>query len=241
MKAVVDESADQRGTGDQPGEDRGAGPAVGVGADQPVDDAEEAAADQEGARDVEPGVRGVRLRQTQPGQRQQNQADRHVQPEDPLPGEVLGEAAADQGPAGDGKSGDGAEDAERHAAAGGGHGGREQGERQRHHDRRTDPLDGPEGDQLIDPGRQGRGGGGAGEDGEPGEEEPPPAEPVTEGRTEHQQHGEGQGVRVHRPFELRQFAAEALADGGQGGGDDKIVERGHEAGDAGDDEGPDRS
>ena len=34
-------------------------------------------------------------------------------------------------------------------------------------------------------------------------------------------------------------AAEVLADGGQGGGDDEVVECRHEAGDAGDDEGPD--
>ena len=52
----------------------------------------------------------------------------------------------------------------RHAAAGGRDGGGEQGERERHHDRGADALDGAGGDQRVDAGREGGRGGGAGED-----------------------------------------------------------------------------
>ena len=75
----------------------------------------------------------------------------------------------------------------------------------------------------------------------PDEEEPAAAEPVAERRAEHQQDGEGEGVGAHRPLQVVQRAAEVLADGGQGGGDDEVVEGRHESGDAGDDEGPDGS
>ena len=44
-----------------------------------------------GAGDVEAGVGAVALGQAQPGERQQADAERDVQPEDPLPGDVLGE------------------------------------------------------------------------------------------------------------------------------------------------------
>ena len=94
---------------------------------------------------------------------------------------------------------------------------------------------------AVDAGRQGRGGGGAGEDDEADEEEPAAAEPVAERRTEHQEDCEGECVGAHRPFQVLQRTAEVLADGGQGGGDDEVVEGRHESGDAGDDEGPDGS
>jgi hypothetical protein len=64
------------------------------------------------------------------------------------------------------------------------------------------------------------------------------AEPVAEGRAEHQQDGEGERVGAHGPFQIVQAPAEVLTNGGQGGGDDEIVEGRHESGDAGDDEGP---
>ncbi|CAM5255908.1 hypothetical protein SVIOM342S_07304 [Streptomyces violaceorubidus] len=64
------------------------------------------------------------------------------------------------------------------------------------------------------------------------------AEAVAEGRAEHQEDGEGERVGAHRPFQVVQRAAQVLADGGQGGGDDEVVQGRHETGDAGDDEGP---
>ena len=65
---------------------------------------------------------------------------------------------------------------------------------------RADALDGAGGDERVDAGRERGGGGGAGEDREAGEEEPAAAEAVAEGGAEHQQHGEGERVRVHRPM-----------------------------------------
>ncbi|MDQ1013937.1 hypothetical protein QFZ43_000486 [Streptomyces afghaniensis] len=44
---------------------------------------------------------------------------------------------------------------------------------------------------------------------------------------------------AHCPFEVLEAAAEVLADGGEGGGDDQVVERGDESGRAGDGHGPD--
>src|SRR5690606_14121026 len=236
--AVEDEADEQRRAGEQAGQDGGAGPAVGGPADQAVDDAEQSAAGEQGAGDVERGPGAVGLREAQTGERDEGEAQRNVQPEDPLPRDVLGEAAADQGSGGHGESVDGAPDAVGGPAPRLGHGGGEQGQRQGHHDRRAGALDRAGGDEGVDAGGEGRGRGRRGEDGEAGDEEAPTAEAVTEGGAEHQQHGEGERVGAHGPFEVVQCAAQVLSDGGQRGGDDEVVQGRHEAGDAGDDEGP---
>ncbi len=236
--AVEDEAQQQDAAGDHRGEHGGAGPAVGLGVDQAVDDAEEAAADEERAGDVEAGARGVGLGEAQAGEREQRDAERDVQPEDPVPGDVLGEAAADERAAGDGEAVDRAPDAVGHAAPLGGDGGGEEGEGQRHRDRGADALDGAGGDQAVDAGGERGGGRGGGEYRHADDEEPAPAEAVAEGGAEHEEDGEGEGVGVHRPLEVLEAAAEVLADGGEGGGDDEVVEGRHEAGDAGDHQRP---
>ena len=79
------------------------------------------------------------------------------------------------------------------------------------------------------------------EDREPDREHPPAPEPVAQRGTRQQQHGEGERVRVDRPFEVLERRAEVRADHGHRGRDDEVVERDHEQRDRGDHECPDRS
>ena len=88
---------------------------------------------------------------------------------------------------------------------GGRDGGGEQGQGQRHHDRGADALDRAGGDERVDAGRERGRGGGAGEDREAHGEEPAAAETVTECGAEHEEDGEGERVRVHRPFQVLQL------------------------------------
>ena len=96
-----------------------------------------------------PWLSGIRRQH----QRDQRQPDRHVEPEDPLPGDPLGDRAADQRPAGDREPVDGEEDAERAAALLRREGGADQGEGERRHRRGAGALDRAGGDQRADRGR----------------------------------------------------------------------------------------
>src|ERR671915_334563 len=63
---------------------------------------------------IEPST--VALGQPPAGERQQRDADRHVDPEDPLPRDAVDHGAADQRPEGDGEAGDPRPGADRQAA-----------------------------------------------------------------------------------------------------------------------------
>ncbi len=86
---------------DEGGEHRGARPAVAVAPHQAEDDAEQADADQ---GHTAPGPDGWRApldsRQLPPGQRDQHDPHRHVEPEDVLPRPTAGDRSADQRPEG---------------------------------------------------------------------------------------------------------------------------------------------
>ena len=87
-------------------------------------------------------------------ERDRQQADRDVDPEDPLPGEAVGDRAADHRPAGDGEAGQALQRAHRRAAPLGREGGADERERERHHERRAHALDGAGGDQRAGVGRE---------------------------------------------------------------------------------------
>ena len=64
--------------------------------------------------------RAVALDQDAAGDGDQGEADRHVDPEDPVPGEAVDDGAADQRAEGDAEAADAGPDAERDAALAGG-------------------------------------------------------------------------------------------------------------------------
>ena len=79
-------------------------------------------------------------------------AERHVDPEDPVPVEALGDRAADQWSGRDTETGDPAPDPDDRAAAVGRERRGEEGQPQGHHDRGTEALDGSEADQDAEVG-----------------------------------------------------------------------------------------
>src|SRR5439155_25596850 len=107
-----DESHEQDDADREGADDRRARPPELVRSDQAPDDGEQATAHEAEAGQVEPGRRAVRLAEAGPGHRDRDQPDRDVDPEDPLPGEALGDGAADERPDRDGETGDSAPRAE---------------------------------------------------------------------------------------------------------------------------------
>ena len=160
-------------------------------------------------------------------------ADRDVDPEDPLPRQSLDHRAADQRAAGHGQAGDRAEDPDRRAAALGREGRAQQGQAERHEQRRAGALHGARGDQPADVGRQRAGGRGRGEERQAEGVEVAPPVAVAERRAGHQQHGEAEVVGVDRPLELLDRGAEVEADRAQRRRHHQRVERRHQRADGG--------
>jgi hypothetical protein len=76
---------------------------------------------------------------------------------------------------------------------------------------------------------------------EPGEEHPPAPEAVAERGAGEQEDGERERVRVDRPLQRLERAAEVCTDRRERDADDQVVERSHEEGDRDDREGPARA
>ena len=214
-------------------DDLRARPAVRVPVDETPDEPEHAAAGEHEPRQVERLVRAVALLEHE-RQRQDDQADRHVQPEDPLPGDPIDDGAADERAGCDGQAGDARPRPERKSALLGRERTRQDGEAQRRHDRTADSLHGSRSDQRVHRGgergrrRSGR------EDGEAQDEQPAAAEAVAEGGAGQQEHRKCQRVGVHRPFELLDRRVEVGPDHRKSGRDDEVVEDDHEQCDGGD-------
>ena len=163
-----------------------------------------------------------------PGERDQREPDRDVEPEDPLPRDPLDDGAADERADRDAEAADPAPDPERRAAPLGRERLGDQGQGERGDDRRAESLQGSRRDQRVDRGRQRRQGRGAGEDPDADPEHPLAAEPVAERGAGDQQHRERQRVGVDRPLERLDRAAEVRSDRRQRDADDEVVERRHE-------------
>ena len=142
------------------------------------------------------------LLQAEERERDQDQPEGDVEPEDPLPGDALHDRAADQRAERDGEAADPAPGAEREAAALGRHGRGEDRQGQRQHDRAAEALDRAGRDQLVR-----RAGASAAiaeapvKIGEPDHEQTAPAEAVAERGAGEEQHREGERVGVDRPLE----------------------------------------
>ena len=204
-------------------------------------DAEHQSDDAEGgehdARDVEPHPHAGDAGQREQRERDRDDGDRHVQPEDRGPVPAVDDRTADDRAECDAEAGDAAPDADRGGPQPVRHRADEQRERQRHGHRGAGALHGTGGDQeRLVPGER-AGGGGEREDGDAEDEDAAAAEPVAETDREEHQGGERERVRVGDPLQPLDVRTEVGMDGGERGGDDEVVERGHEHGHAGREDG----
>ena len=207
---------------------RGAGPAERLRAHEAEDDAEQAAGTERKAAQVERAVWAAALGQPARGQRSEREADGHVDPEDPVPGDALHDGAADERAERDGDAGDARPDADGDAAALLGKGFGEQRERERRDDRGAGALHRARGDQQVGAARQRGGGGGGREHAEAEQEHALAPEAVAERGAGEQQHGVGEHVCVDGPLQRLDRGAELAMDRRQRDADDEVVEHDHE-------------
>ena len=124
-------------------------PAELCAADDAVDDAEQAEPAEREAGQVELVGRAVGLAQAAAGERGEHEADRHVEPEDPVPGDAVDDGAADERAERDAEAGDARPGADREAALLGRERGGEQRQRERRDDRGAGALQRAGGDQRA--------------------------------------------------------------------------------------------
>jgi hypothetical protein len=236
---LPDRECHERDDADADGKDRlDAGPAELVAVDQAPHHGQQAAAREAQAGQIESSRWAAGLFEPERRQGDGDQADRYVDPEDPLPIQALGDRPTDERTDRDGEAGDATPCAERDGSTFRTDGGGQDRQAEWRDDGATDALDRPSEDELTRGGREGCCGRPGGEDRQPDDEQAFAPEPIAERRAGQQQDGEGEGVGIHHPLELRDRGAEIGADDGQGGGDDEVVEGGHEDRECGDQERP---
>ena len=218
-------------------EDERARPAVRVAAHEAEDHAEQAEAHEGDAGHVEALGRPAALAQAARGEGQEQEPERDVEPEDPLPGQPVDDQPAEQRPDGDAEAAHAGPHAQGEPAALGRVGGRQQRQRQRGDDRAPGALQRAGQDERARRRGQGRGGRGEREEGEAGQEDAAAPEAVAERGGRDEQHREGQRVGVDRPLQVLDGRAEVLPDRGQRDRDDEVVQRGHEQRGGDDEEG----
>jgi hypothetical protein len=229
-----DEREQQEGRTAQQRDDQRAAPPFLVAAQQRQHEQQQRAAERHDAGPVDARrVRVARLAQRELGGGERRGPDRDVDEEHPLPAEPVGEHAADERPDGDGHADRGAVGAHRGAAlATGGELLRDQGERDREHDRAADALHGT---GQVEERRIGREPGQQRRDGEHDEadrEHAPAPEPVGERPGGEHERGERQRVGVDDPLQVGEARAEVVADRRQRRVDHGDVEQEHEHRDA---------
>ena len=211
-------------------DDLGTGPADAGRAHQPEDEGERCAARQHEALEVDRRVGAAALRDPAADERERNEADGEVEPEDPAPVEARGDRAARDRPGDQRKPGDAGENAERLAALLARIGGAQQRHRERHDQRGSRTLCGARRNQRGCAAGKRAGEGRRHEQEQPRGEHAPPPEPVAERGAGQEQHREGQIVGVDDPFQRFDRCAEIDADRPERGRDHERVERDHERG-----------
>ena len=190
------------------------------------------------AGQVERPRRAVALGQPASGQREQGEADRHVEPEDPVPRDAVDDAPPTSGPSATPRPEmpDHAPIARPRRSAGNASASRVSVSGVT----MAAPTPWTARAAISAPvvGARAAAGGGDREDGEADEEHAAAAEAVAERGAGEQQDRVGERVRVDRPLERLDRRAEVGADGRQGVGDDEVVEHDHEEGDRDDRESP---
>ena len=170
-----------------------------------------------------------KLAERAPGHPQGHGTQRQVDPEDHRPVQVLGEEAAQHRPG----------DARQHEHAGeialvagpllGRHDVGDDGLRQRDQPAAAQPLQRTGADQRQHRGGESAGGRAQDEDADADQQDLAPAVDVAELAVERCHRGGAEEIGRHHPGQVRQVA-ELAPDGGQGGGDDGLVEGGQEHG-----------
>jgi hypothetical protein len=89
------EAGQEHGPGAHRAKNGGTRPAQRVGSDEAVDDAQEAATGKKQAGHVDAGVDAVAFLESRHGQGQDDETNRHVEPEDPVPGDAVDHRSAD--------------------------------------------------------------------------------------------------------------------------------------------------
>ena len=207
------EGRQQHGGAGEERDDQRAAPALLVAAHQRQHQQEQGGGEGDQPAPVDPRCVGVAgLDQLPVGDADRRQPDRHVDQEDRLPPEAVGEEAADQRADRDGAADRGAVDAHRHPAFGAAGellGDEREGDGE--HDRAADAL------QATGEVEEGRVGGeraeqrGEGEDREADREDASAAQPVGQRAGGEDQGGEREGVGVDHPLQVGEAAAEVLA------------------------------
>ena len=187
------------------------------------------------------GVLLARVRHPFQGGGDDHDADRHVDEEDPFPGEAFDQEAAEQQADRAAAGRDPGPDRERFGPRGtlaeGGGDDRERGGREH---RATESLDRAADDQLRLRGGEAVGQRGDREEGDAGEEQRAAPEQVGGAPAEQQEAAEEQRVGVDHPGQRAVGEAEVVLDGGQGHVHDRRVEDDHELAEADDDQGQPR-
>ncbi len=214
-------------------------PGVAVGGHDPVDERDQPAGDRERAGPVErrPVALGARLGDGEPRDDQDEDADRHVDEQDPAPGQQVGQHAARDHAGGAPGAGHGAPGAERSGARTriGERRGEDRQRRRREH-RAADALQRPGTDQLATGLGEAAEQRGHREQRHPDEEQPAPAPQVRRASAEQQEAREGQGVGVQHPAERVLRHVQVGLHRRQRDIHDADVEHDHELGDADDGE-----
>ena len=230
------DEADEQHRGEHERPDRlGGRPALLLRLHDRVDERHQPAGDGDGAGDVEAPVRQLVLRLRDVAQRgeEHGDSDRDVDEEDPRPGEVLGQRAAEDQADRAAADRDRGPDAERLRPLGPfGERGRDDREGGRRDERRAEPLQAARADQHSgarrEPVQQRRGR----EDDETEQEQPLPAEQVARAAAQEQEPAEDERVGVDDPLEVRLGKAQVLLDRRERDVHDGPVEHDHELGKA---------
>ena len=198
-------------------------------AHDPEHEPEQADARERHAGQVEPVVGAEALAQRRARPRREQQPDRHVEPEDPVPGDALDDRAADHRAERDAEAADPAPDADRQPALLGRERLAQQRQRQRRdRPRAPRPCSARAAISASVLGANAARGGGEREHPDADREHPPPAEPVAERGGGEQEDRVAERVGVDRPLELLERCTEVLADADERVGDDEVVEGDHE-------------
>ncbi len=205
-------------------------PAPVVPLDEPEREREEGRPREDDARQVDarllPGPLVLGDEPEGPGEG--DERDGHVHVEDPVPGRILHEHAAERRPHGRRHRSHDAPQGRRHAVLMPGEGAHEDGQRHRHHGGRAEGLPHPEDDEPADVGRQAAGQREAAEHDDPEDEDEPL--PVAVGKPPEGEEEDGQPdvVGVEHPGDHGDVGLEIGDHRRDGDVDDGRVEQGHE-------------
>jgi hypothetical protein len=222
--AQEDRSAEERA------EDLCADPAGLGGADESPDDGDDTSGEQDDADEVDPIRCAVALGEQRCSEQHCEQADRDVQPEDPLPVESLRDHPSDEGTRGDGQSRQPAIDADNQAPALGRERGGQDRQAERHDGGCSEALHRPGRDEVREVRGQSAESRGDGEQQQPEVEDGASSEPVTERRGRYDAGRERDAVGVDGPLQRSHGGMQVVLHVGQRADDDQGVEHYHEVG-----------